>query len=67
MLYGIRVHLMFDKKNDADEVWTALKQYAKKRSLKSLTGEKSFILYEECHHDESPPQPCVIIERFEKE
>lgn len=63
----IRIDLQFGNETDADEVWGALKNYLKNRDIKSIVGETSFIEYEECHHDQSPPQPCEIIEKFEKE
>ena len=27
--------------------------------------ERGFIQVEECHHDEAPPQPCVVAGRWE--
>ena len=62
----IRVDMMFERDNEADEVWQALKAYAKNKKLRSLTEEKSYIQYENCHHDENPPRPCEPIERYEK-
>jgi len=64
----IRNDLMFEDgaETEADEVWAAMKSYLRDMQIKSLAMEKSFIAYEECHHDETPPRPCEIIERFEK-
>lgn len=67
MVYRVRIDLMLPDKVDSDEVWAKLKNYLKTKKIKSLVSEKSYIEYQECHHDESPPTPCVIIERFEKE
>jgi len=60
----IRVNLMFEKDSDADTVWSALKNYAKTKELRNLTNEKSYIHYEDCHHDESPPRACELIEHY---
>ena len=30
------------------------------------TFETSSIVVEECHHDESPPQPCIELYRWQK-
>jgi len=62
----IRVDLMFEINTEADEIWGALKTYLRNKEIKNLAKEKSFIHYEECHHDETPSKPCEIIERVEK-
>ena len=62
----IRIDLMFGSETDADKVWVALKNYLKNKDIKSTVRETSYIEYEECHHDESPPQPCTILQRLEK-
>ena len=66
MLYRVKVDLMFPNKSDGDQVWAALKNYLQTKNIKSLAEEKSFIEYHECHHDESPPQACKVIQRFER-
>ena len=62
----IRADLMFEKDSEADEVWVVIKKYLKEKKIRNIANEKSFIKYEDCHHDENPPRPCEIIERFEK-
>ena len=56
----IRCDLIFAKTSDANTVWQALKNYAKNVKLKSLVGEKGFIDYHECHHDESPRGLAIL-------
>ena len=63
-VWRIRTDLIFTKKPDAVTVGLALKEELKK--VVNLLEEKSFIELEECHHDESPPQPCKVIQRIEK-
>ncbi len=61
----IKTDMIFEKDSDADEVWRALKNYAARKNLRNLATEKSYIELHECHHDDNPPKPCVILERFE--
>ena len=58
--------LFFEVDTEANTVWTALKNYLRDSKIRSLAGEKSFIQYQDCHHDEIPPRPCEILERIEK-
>ncbi len=62
----IKTDLIFEKNSEADEVWSALKNYLKNKKIKSLVNETSYIDYHECYHEASPPRPCVTIERLEK-
>ena len=62
----IRCDLIFEQAPEADEVWSALKTYLAKKQISSIALEKSYIEYEECHHDESPHRPCEILEHLEK-
>ena len=64
MKFRIRVDLIFEKQTDADLVF----DYAKKKLalVVNLLVEKSFIELEHCYHDETPPQPCVVIKHLEK-
>ena len=64
MKYRIRADLIFPEKSDAVAVGQGLKEQLSK--VVNLLEEKSFIELEECHHDESPPQPCVILQHLEK-
>jgi len=62
----IKVDLMFNNDFEADEVLEMLIKYFKIKGIKNIVGEKSFIQYEECGHDQSPPAPCKILKRLEK-
>ena len=70
MKYRVRLDLILDNDKLAlantiyNQLFTQLKDNAR---VITLTDEKSFLELEECHHDESPPQPCQILERIEKE
>ena len=63
----IRVDLIFEDIAEADDTWAAIKNYIKNKKLRNVLEERSFIEYHECHHDSNPPQPCVILERIEKQ
>lgn len=65
MTRRIKIDLMFEDPLQADNVWKAIKTQAASVKLKNMVNEKSFIQYEECHHDELPPKPCVILQRIE--
>ncbi len=62
----ISVNLIFEQNIEADEVWQALVTYLKNKQIRNIAGEHSFIEYQDCHHDESPPRPCSVLARFEK-
>ena len=65
MIYRIKVDLKFPDKAESEEVWAGIVGYFRRKKVINLEGERSFISYEECHHDESPSQPCLILQRLE--
>ncbi|KKM00354.1 hypothetical protein LCGC14_1805310 [marine sediment metagenome] len=60
----IRVDLAFEEDIEADEVWTAMKNYFQNKKIINQVNEISFIDIHDCGH--STGQPCVPIERLEK-
>jgi len=69
MKYRVRLDLILDDSRLSlantiyTQLLTSLKDHAR---VIELTMEHSFLEIEECHHDESPPKPCVILKRVEK-
>jgi len=69
MKYRVRMDLIFKETTDAEDIikFFRSKLLPKLTNFLDTTGEKSWAELEECHHDESPPQPCKVIKRIEKE
>jgi len=63
----IKIDLLLESNRQADAVWVKVKDVFNTSRLASIADEKSYIEYEECHHAESPPGECKIIERIEKD
>ena len=69
MKYRIKADLIFNLTGDGSTFFQTIKNYSgllNKIINLQATGENSFIELEECHHDETPPQPCKILQRIEK-
>jgi len=43
-----------------------MKRYLKDKNLRNIPEVKSYIDYEECHHDETPIRDCEPIDHKEK-
>ena len=54
----------FDSEHEALIVYRAKVDKVKKERIKGETVPTCHI--EKCHHDEKPPRPCEIIERYSK-
>lgn len=67
MKYRVRCDLIFNKTDNAKDIIKLFESHNTIGKVMNLAREKSFIELEECHHDESPPQPCKVISRIEKE
>ena len=70
MLYRVRLDLPFENEGQARGLYNHARNTAPDAVLinEGLENEEvGFIDIEECHHDESPPLPCVLIEYIEKE
>lgn len=61
MIYRVRIDMNFDTELDARAIFTAAKN--RKAKHKPLSNEISYCKLEHCGHDESPPSPCVELEK----
>ncbi|MBT9166930.1 MAG: hypothetical protein DDT19_00254 [Syntrophomonadaceae bacterium] len=68
MKYRLTYTLFFDLEKDAKNLHGKLKSaLAKATNVGSGPNqEKSVIELHQCFHDESPPRPCILIERVER-
>jgi len=62
----IEVLLIFGDDADGDKAWAWLKANIPMSKLRNIADEHSYISYHDCHHDETPPRACELIERLEK-
>lgn len=65
MFYRIRINLAFYEYSDMDDILDkALEKFPQAHTINpgQPNQERGFIIAEECHHDEEPPQPCQITE-----
>ncbi len=67
MKYRVRADLIFETTLEGTKVFNTIKTYPNLlEKIRNLAQEHSFIEIEECHHDETPSRPCVILQRIEK-
>lgn len=65
MLYRIRLDLAFPDEADRHDIFDkALDALEKAVTIQPGQPEEEpgFITLEDCYHDETPPQPCVVTE-----
>lgn len=65
MKYIVHATIIFPDLTTAAELAKAVKQWFDKALNVQFMGT-TVIEVEECHHDETPPKPCVILQRIEK-
>ena len=66
MKYRVRTDVCFNNQGSALGLFNHIK--AQFNQIVNLgEDEISFAKLEECHHDETPGKPCVVIEYIEKE
>ena len=67
MKYRVRADLIFKETIDAEDLIRWFKTQNIMSKLQNIAEEKSYIELQECHHDESPPKPCLVIKKIVKE
>ena len=68
MKVRIRIDAILNPTDTAtrDKIVTAL-EALKTKMQRANAFETSSIMVERCYHDETPPKPCEVIQRWEKE
>jgi len=65
MIYRIRLDLAFTNEADRHDILDkALDKLGDAVTIQpgQLAEERGYIILEDCYHDETPPQPCVVTE-----
>jgi len=68
--YRIDARILLDTYEDAKRLYDLIGTFKPlMRTIKEgrIGEERSYVILHRCPHDESPPEPCEIIEKIESE